>query len=98
MQDIGPPQKVIQGFGPELFGKTVDDEDIIESHTESVNGLTFYYCEPGEGAGGGHRAASSQGEGAGEGIRAGMHTAQASRNDGSGQGWGLYKWQIRCWA
>ena len=53
MQDIGPPQKVIQGFGPELFGKTVDDEDIIESHTESVNGLTFYYCEPGEGAGGG---------------------------------------------
>ena len=67
MQDIGPPQKVIQGFGPELFGKTVDDEDIIESHTESVNGLTFYYCEPGEGAGGGTGQPRAKGRGLGRG-------------------------------
>lgn len=45
IEDIGPPMKLIQGFGPELFGKPIDDEDIIKTETDSINGLTYYYFE-----------------------------------------------------
>lgn len=45
MQDIGPPKQVIQGFGPELIGKPVDDEDILDTQVGKVDGLTVYYCK-----------------------------------------------------
>ena len=31
IEDVGEPKRVIQGFGPELFGKPVDDEDILDT-------------------------------------------------------------------
>ncbi|KAG1669680.1 hypothetical protein FOA52_002064 [Chlamydomonas sp. UWO 241] len=45
IEDIGTPLKVIQGFGPELYGKTIDDEDIFSTATAPRDGLTYYYFE-----------------------------------------------------
>jgi len=42
IEDLGTPKKIIQGFGPELYGKPVDDEDIFELTTDKQN-LTYYY-------------------------------------------------------
>ena len=45
IEDIGEPKTLIQGFGPECFGRPVDDEDIIRTEMATVNGLTYYYFE-----------------------------------------------------
>lgn len=45
IEDLGTPKKIIQGFGPELFGKPVDDEDILNMEVDSHDGLTYYYFE-----------------------------------------------------
>lgn len=46
IEQIGTPDKIIQGFGPELFGKPIDDEDILDTQVEqSPAGLTYYYWQ-----------------------------------------------------
>jgi hypothetical protein len=45
IQDIGEPMKLIQGFGPELYGKPIDDEDILDAKMEERGGLTYYTFE-----------------------------------------------------
>lgn len=44
-QDIGSPQKIIKGFGPELFGRPIEDEDILDVATKELGSLTYYQGE-----------------------------------------------------
>ena len=54
LPDIGPPEKLIAGFFPELFGKTIEDSDVIETKVETrvppnaksdTKPLTYYFYE-----------------------------------------------------
>lgn len=45
IEDLGDPKKIIQGFGPELYGKPVDDEMIYELNSGKNGDLTYYYGE-----------------------------------------------------
>lgn len=42
IEDIGSPAKIFKGFGPELFGKPIEDEDILDVQVTSRDGLTYY--------------------------------------------------------
>lgn len=42
IQMIGTPQKVIEGFGPELFGKPLDEDDILEQDEFESDGMLYY--------------------------------------------------------
>lgn len=48
IQQLGTPEKIIKGFGPELFGKPIEDEDILESSVITKGALTYYnyYVKP----------------------------------------------------
>jgi hypothetical protein len=45
IQDFLSLTNFIKGFGPELVGAPVQDEDIVNSYTDERNGLTFYNYE-----------------------------------------------------
>ncbi|GAX72755.1 hypothetical protein CEUSTIGMA_g211.t1 [Chlamydomonas eustigma] len=42
IEDIGTPSKIIKGFGPELFGKPVEDEDVLSTEVTTYDGMTYY--------------------------------------------------------
>lgn len=42
-QDIGPPEKIIKGFAPELYKDPLEEEDIMEQYVEQHDGLDYYY-------------------------------------------------------
>ncbi len=39
---IGNPQRVIEGFAPELFGKPLDEGDILEQDQMEYDGMLYY--------------------------------------------------------
>lgn len=45
IQQLGSPEKVISGFGPELFGSPVQEGDVMNTQVVDKNGLTFYQWE-----------------------------------------------------
>ncbi|KAL6755585.1 hypothetical protein V8C86DRAFT_2674101 [Haematococcus lacustris] len=42
IEQLGTPEKIIKGFAPELFGKPVEDEDILETEVTKKDGLSYY--------------------------------------------------------
>ncbi|GFH32668.1 PsbP domain-containing protein, partial [Haematococcus lacustris] len=42
IEQLGTPEKIIKGFAPELFGKPVEDEDILETEVTEKDGLSYY--------------------------------------------------------
>ena len=45
IEELGPPDKIIAGFAPELFGKPLDEDDVIATETATRGGLTYYFWE-----------------------------------------------------
>lgn len=54
LPDVGPPEKLMAGFYPELFGKTMDEGDILDTQvvtkkpsnaTSTTTPLTYYFFE-----------------------------------------------------
>ena len=45
IQDFLSLANFIKGFGPELIGAPVQEEDVVSSNTDERNGLTFYHYE-----------------------------------------------------
>ena len=49
IEDIGPPEKVLNGFAPEILGGPVEDDDLLkeETMTKNLGGepLTYYIWE-----------------------------------------------------
>lgn len=42
IEQIGPPDKIIAGFAPELYGKPLMEDDVIETAVVQDGGLTYY--------------------------------------------------------
>lgn len=42
IEDIGKPESIIAGFAPELYGKPLDADDVIETEVVQDGGLTYY--------------------------------------------------------
>lgn len=42
IQQIGPPDKIIAGFAPELYGKPLMDDDVLDTSVVEDGGLTYY--------------------------------------------------------
>lgn len=46
LKDVGPPERVIAGFAPELFGKPLDEEDVLNTQVKTQdNGQLYYFYE-----------------------------------------------------
>ncbi|KAK9844609.1 hypothetical protein WJX74_004603 [Apatococcus lobatus] len=45
IQDLGPPEKIISGFNPEIYGGPLNDDDVLSQETEEINGITYYRWE-----------------------------------------------------
>ena len=45
IEDIGPPEKILNGFAPEILGGPVDEDDIVNQETMSKGPLTYYIWE-----------------------------------------------------
>lgn len=42
MQDIGPPDRLISGFAPEIIGSPLPDDSVGETNVIQKNGRTYY--------------------------------------------------------
>lgn len=42
IEDINTPDKIIAGFAPELYGAPLQEDDVIETEVEQVDGLYYY--------------------------------------------------------
>lgn len=42
IDQLGPPDKIIAGFAPELFGHPLDEEDVLAQHVAEKGGLQYY--------------------------------------------------------
>lgn len=42
IEDVGPPDKLINGFAPELFGGPLNDEDVLSTATVIKDGRSYY--------------------------------------------------------
>ena len=45
IEDIGPPEKVLNGFAPEILGGPVEDDDVLVQTTFTKQPLTYYVWE-----------------------------------------------------
>lgn len=46
IEDVGPPDKLIAGFAPELFGGPLNEEDVLSTETISKDGRSYYqWCD-----------------------------------------------------
>lgn len=45
IEDIGSPEKVLNGFAPEILGGPVDEDDIVNQETYSKGPLQYYIWE-----------------------------------------------------
>lgn len=45
IEKIGPPDKIIAGFAPELYGKPLMEDDVLETDVVEDGGLTYYQWE-----------------------------------------------------
>ena len=48
IESIGKPENIIAGFAPELYGKPLDADDVMETEVVQEGGLTYYewYVKP----------------------------------------------------
>lgn len=42
MEFLGPPDKIIAGFAPELYGSPLNDGDVLDTKVYSKGGLMYY--------------------------------------------------------
>ena len=42
LEELGPPQKIIEGFYPELYGTPLLDGDVLDTEVMRKDGLTYY--------------------------------------------------------
>lgn len=42
IDQLGPPDRIIAGFGPELFGKPLDEEDVMQQEVKEKDGIKYY--------------------------------------------------------
>ena len=42
IEKIAPPERIIAGFAPELFGVPVPEEDVVATDVLNRQGLTYY--------------------------------------------------------
>jgi hypothetical protein len=42
IEKLAPPERIIAGFAPELFGVPVVEEDVLETDVLKREGLTYY--------------------------------------------------------
>lgn len=45
MSDIGPPEKIIEGFAPELWGQPLSDGELVDTQVLERDGKAFYRWE-----------------------------------------------------
>eukprot|EP00192_Tetraselmis_astigmatica_P019960 CAMPEP_0117677012 /NCGR_PEP_ID=MMETSP0804-20121206/16517_1 /TAXON_ID=1074897 /ORGANISM="Tetraselmis astigmatica, Strain CCMP880" /LENGTH=194 /DNA_ID=CAMNT_0005486265 /DNA_START=473 /DNA_END=1057 /DNA_ORIENTATION=- len=45
MEDIGPPEKIIEGFAPELWGQPLSDGELLDTQVLEKDGCTYYRWE-----------------------------------------------------
>ncbi|KAK9907470.1 hypothetical protein WJX75_004198 [Coccomyxa subellipsoidea] len=45
IEEIGPPEKLISGFAPELFGSPLSDDDVMGQTIAKKKNLTYYRWE-----------------------------------------------------
>ncbi|BDA49190.1 PsbP domain-containing protein 4, chloroplastic [Coccomyxa sp. Obi] len=45
IEEVGPPEKLISGFAPELFGSPLAEDDVMEQTIAKKNNLTYYRWE-----------------------------------------------------
>lgn len=42
IDQLNKPENIIAGFAPELFGKPLDDEDVLRQEVLKKNDVTYY--------------------------------------------------------
>lgn len=42
IEQLNKPEAIIAGFAPELFGRPLDDEDVLNQVVRQKDGVTFY--------------------------------------------------------
>ena len=42
IEDLGPPDRIVAGFAPELYGTPLNDGDVLEQAVVPRGGLTYY--------------------------------------------------------
>ncbi|GBF95417.1 hypothetical protein Rsub_08379 [Raphidocelis subcapitata] len=42
IEELGPPDKIIAGFAPELYGAPLNDDDVLEQGVVAEGGLSYY--------------------------------------------------------
>jgi hypothetical protein len=42
IEQLGEPDKIINGFAPELFGRPLDEGDVLDTNTTVKDGITYY--------------------------------------------------------
>ena len=42
IEDLGPPDRIVAGFAPELYGAPLNDGDVVEQEVVKRGGLTYY--------------------------------------------------------
>jgi hypothetical protein len=42
IEDLGPPDRIIAGFAPELYGRPLDEGDVLEQAVVTRGGLSYY--------------------------------------------------------
>ncbi|GMH33335.1 hypothetical protein BSKO_01169 [Bryopsis sp. KO-2023] len=42
IEEIGPPTNLIEGFAPELFGRPLEEDDVLDTKVAKHEGLTYY--------------------------------------------------------
>lgn len=45
IEELAPPENVIEGFAPELFGRPLEEGDVIETQVAKQDDLTYYMWE-----------------------------------------------------
>jgi len=45
ISQIGPPDRIIAGFAPELYGKPLLEDDVLDTQVKEKDGLTYYQWE-----------------------------------------------------
>jgi hypothetical protein len=45
IDELGPPDRIIEGFGPELFGNPLAEDDVLSTQTVTKDGLLYYQWE-----------------------------------------------------
>lgn len=42
---LGSPDIIIAGFAPEIFGSPLNDDDVLVTETDEIDGVPYYYWE-----------------------------------------------------